>query len=180
MTHEEASQFLKPVRISEGEVWADLGAGTGTFTEVLAKSVGQIGRVHAVDRSKESLEQLSSLTQDFPVTLHHQDFSQDLNLANLDGILLANALHYSRRQKQVLSNLMPLLKPAGKLVVLEYDRQVPNPWIPFPVSKQKLVDLTRALKLCAPIILNERASRYGNGTLYLALIKRTQSSDVLL
>lgn len=171
MTHEEAKRFLAPLEINKGEIWADLGAGSGTFTRVLAEQVGQVGQVHAIDRHKGSLEQQALLKGDLPIALHHQDFSNGLHLQNLDGILLANSLHYIRRQQYVLGKHLKLLKPMGKLIVLEYDRRLANPWIPFPVSREKLTELAKALKLPEPIVVNEKASRYGNGTLYLAVMR---------
>src|SRR5690606_11791159 len=37
--------------VTEGGTWADLGAGSGTFTRALASLLGAAGTVYAVDRS---------------------------------------------------------------------------------------------------------------------------------
>jgi ubiquinone/menaquinone biosynthesis C-methylase UbiE len=167
MTHVEAVHLLRPVQIQAGETWADLGAGTGTFSRALAELVGSSRTIHAVDRDKHALTQLSKNNP--LVVTHHQDFTDALNLNHLDGILVANALHFVRQQEKVLKQLVNYLKPSGKLVIIEYDISRANPWVPFPVSFEKLQTLVARANLSEPVKVATKDSRY-HREMYVAVV----------
>jgi ubiquinone/menaquinone biosynthesis C-methylase UbiE len=161
VTHEEALELLRPAHISTGETWAELGAGTGTFTRALAALLGRTGTLHAVDKDRRSLSQIqSSEPEGASITTHHQDFTKGLTLENLDGILMANALHFVRDQAALLTRLTSHLKPIGKLIVIEYDITRANPWVPFPVPFETLKKLLAQLGLKEPVKIMTKPSRY--------------------
>jgi ubiquinone/menaquinone biosynthesis C-methylase UbiE len=169
MTHSEAMQLLRLAEINAGETWADLGAGTGTFSSVLAELVTSTGTLHAVDKDKHVLAQLAKAN---PSTItHHQDFTDPLKVKNLDGVLIANALHFVRRQEKVLKEVSSNLKPNGKFVILEYDISRANPWVPFPVPFDKLQDLAAGAGLSAPVKVARKDSRY-HREMYVAVINK--------
>ena len=63
MTTDEASELIRDAVLTDhgepvGPVWADMGAGSGTFTFALARLLGPEGRVVAVDREPAALESL--------------------------------------------------------------------------------------------------------------------------
>ena len=73
----------------------------------------------------------------FPGTNVHYlqaDFTKRLDLPALDGIVMANALHFVRRKEPVLEMLGSYLKPDGRLVLVEYNADSGNLWVPFPLS----------------------------------------------
>jgi ubiquinone/menaquinone biosynthesis C-methylase UbiE len=171
MTHEEALRVLRPADISTGEIWAELGAGSGTFTLVLAELVGETGTVHAVDKDKRALNYIETKgPKSAPITTHHQDFTKPLHLENLDGILLANALHFVRDQAGLLHRLKLHLKPTGKLLVIEYDIARGNPWVPFPVPFETLKILAARANLQAPVKVMTKPSRY-HREMYVAVVR---------
>ncbi|HKG90754.1 MAG TPA: class I SAM-dependent methyltransferase, partial [Gemmatimonadaceae bacterium] len=101
MTAAEALALLAPARpAAAGATWADLGAGGGTFTRALAALLGAGGTVYAVDRDPRSVESLRALaareSRDAArVIVVEADFTRPLGVpASLDGLLLANALHF--------------------------------------------------------------------------------------
>jgi SAM-dependent methyltransferase len=93
-----------------------------------------------VDRDEGALRaQDRSLRTRYPqVTLHpvHADFTQPLDLPALDGMVMANALHFVSPQKQVevIRRLKGYLKPGGRLIVVEYNVDRGNLWVPHPLS----------------------------------------------
>jgi ubiquinone/menaquinone biosynthesis C-methylase UbiE len=149
-------------------VWADLGAGTGTFTKALAELVGANGTIHAVDRDKHALSQLAQSNP--AIITHQQDFTEPLSLKNLDGILMANSLHFVRKQTQVLGELSTHLKPNGKFIIIEYNITRANHWVPFPVSFERLKELAAQLGLNEPVKVATRPSSY-HREMYVAVIK---------
>lgn len=169
MTHQDAVALLKNVPIP-GETWADLGAGSGTFTHALSELLGPGGSVLAVDRNANALRHIGSASPDGAVieTLH-ADFAEALTLPPLDGLLLANSLHFVRQQVPVLRHLAGFLKPGGKAVFLEYDAPRASPWNPYPLPFARLSQVAAASGLGELQELSRRPSAFGGRELYLAV-----------
>jgi ubiquinone/menaquinone biosynthesis C-methylase UbiE len=159
----------------QGGTWADLGAGDGTFTRALLELLGPSGRVYAVDRDRRSLSALDDVPG---VERIVADFQKTLALPELDGILIANALHFVRDQKQVLARLVEHVKPNGRVVIVEYDRRAASQWVPFPISSAALPALCKAAGLGDPTIVARRPSAYA-GDLYAAFATRLGGSPAL-
>src|SRR5262249_45321379 len=138
MEHEEHVQLLRGGVAEPGGIWADLGSGTRTFTLALADLLGPGGTIYSVDRDRAALhEQERALQARFPaVTVHPlmADFTNKLNLPPLDGVVMANSLHYVRDKGPVLALIRDYLKPAGRLLLVEYNADRGNPWVPHPLS----------------------------------------------
>ena len=69
-----------------------------------------------------------------PARFQTADFTQPLDLPPLDGILMANSLHFVRDKVPVVQRLRSLLKPNGKFLLVEYDTDHSNRWVPYPLS----------------------------------------------
>lgn len=133
------------VRRGEGGVWADLGAGTGAFTLALADLIGPLGLIHAVDRDRAALAELrSAFVSSVPVAevrTHAADFTRTLDLRELDGIVMANALHFVDDKLPLLRRVRGYLKPGGRLLLVEYDSDRGNDWVPYPLSFERWCEL---------------------------------------
>lgn len=126
-----ALDLVRHPRLSAGPSarWADLGCGTGLFTNALAQLLPEGSTVYAVDKSRSALDQVPKP----PGGIHQEkllaDFAGDnLPLPPLDGILMANSLHYVRDQVDFLARTRSWLKPEGCFLVIEYDLTKANPW----------------------------------------------------
>ena len=64
------------------------------------------------------------------------DVTGPLPLPELEGLVAANSLHYVRpeRQVEVIRTLAGHLRPGGRFVVVEYDADRGNRWVPHPFS----------------------------------------------
>ena len=172
MTHDEAAKLIAPAVPAHGSRWADLGAGTGTFTRALASLLAPGACVYAVDRDPRAL---SALGTDARITPLRADFGdpgawEALALPPLDGILLANALHFVADQASVLARLAAGLRPGGRLVLVEYEGRPASRWVPYPVSSARLATLLPA-GMSAPVLAGSRPSAFG-GTMYAAWSER--------
>ena len=49
-------------------------------------------------------------------------------------MLAANSLHFVKQRDPVLAAITDVLRPGGRLVVVEYDADRGNPWVPHPFS----------------------------------------------
>lgn len=138
MDHDDHVGLLRDGVLGGGTTWADLGSGEGAFTLALADLLGPTGSIHTVDRDGRALQvQLRALRDRFPgVSLLPlvADFTKPLELPSIDGIVMANSLHFQRDKLAVLRLVGGYLRPGGRLVLVEYDADHGNPWVPYPLS----------------------------------------------
>jgi len=136
--HRDHVELIRDGVEGGGLVWADLGSGAGAFTLALADLVGPPGSIHSVDRDRRALdEQLRALHRSFPavaVTAMVADFTRPLELPPLDGVVMANSLHFERDKLAVLRLVRGYLRPGGRLILVEYDTDQGNHWVPYPLS----------------------------------------------
>jgi len=139
MDHAEHVMLLRD-GVPAGGAWADLGSNTGAFTLALADLVGATGEIYSVDRDAGALRtQERALRARFPgvpVRSIRADFTRPL-----DGVVMANSLHFQRDKRPVLALLRGYLKPGGRLILVEYNVDQGNPWVPHPISYRSWVEL---------------------------------------
>jgi SAM-dependent methyltransferase len=154
------------------KVWADLGCGTGLFSQALALLIPAGSKIFAVDTNRAALNRITPSKRVTIETLN-ADFSKDpLQMSGLDGILMANSLHFIQDKPSFISKLDKLLGGEGSFLIVEYNTDEPNPWVPFPISFKELVDLFLRLGYQVIRKINELPSRYDHATIYSALIKK--------
>lgn len=160
--------------ISEtGGVWADLGAGSGNFTWALGAILGPQATIHAIDRDARAVQAIERRLQtERPSAIiqpRQADVTRPLSLPPLDGILLANVLHFIRQQEQFLAQIAAYIKPGGRLLVVEYEQARPIPWVPFPVAFNRLAPLAQRAGFASPTQIATRRSPSSGQTMYAAV-----------
>lgn len=159
------------------ETWADVGAGTGAFTLAIAELLGAGGRLIAVDRDRKALAQnTEAMTGRYPRVAIESlvaDFTGTLDLPPLDGLVAANSLHFVPRDQQVeaIRALASYLRPGGRFVVVEYDADQGNPWVPHPFTFASWERLASAAGLVGPRRLHRVPSGF-LGAIYSAVALR--------
>lgn len=137
MIHSDHVALLRD-GVPSGGVWADFGSGGGAFTLALAELIGAAGHIHSVEQDASVLRQQQNAMRaqfpDVPVTYHHADFTTRLDLEPLDGIVMANSLHFIRDKTPVLALMRGYLKPGGRFILVEYNADTGNMWVPYPLS----------------------------------------------
>jgi ubiquinone/menaquinone biosynthesis C-methylase UbiE len=141
VNHSDLVALLQDAGLEPGGRWADLGAGEGAFTLALADLLGPGSHITAVDRDAGALQTLAvQMRKRFPdVGLEAKvfDFTRPLGLSNLDGMVMANSLHFVREKAPVLESVRNMLRPGGRLVVVEYGSDRGNPWVPHPFTYER-------------------------------------------
>ena len=164
MDHNDHVWLIRRGAGGGGRVWADLGAGTGAFTLALADVLGDGAEIHAVDREARALRANDAATRDrFPgvsAHFHEADFTGQLELPALDGVVMANSLHFQREQLAVVRHVRALLKPGGRVVVVEYSLERGNPAVPHPVPFERWEQLAADAGFERTELLERRPSRW--------------------
>ncbi|HWJ26771.1 MAG TPA: methyltransferase domain-containing protein [Flavisolibacter sp.] len=169
----DAIDLIRNDRIIKEQVtvWADLGSGNGMFTQALSYLLKAGSLIYAVDSSKSALSQMRPLPDGINVEKIRADFIQDVfAFHNLDGILLANALHYVSDKVSFFRKAEQWLQPAGCFLLVEYDTDRSNPWVPYPISFKTLGRLIGQLEYQGIEKLHERPSIYNKAPIYSAVV----------
>ncbi len=162
MQLEEAQNLISHPSLDGEGVWADLGCGTGLFTQALASFLAAGSTIYAVDKNAGALQQVPEAFGQASIVRHQADFAKNhLSLPHLDGILMANSLHFVRNKGKFLQEISQYLKSQATLLVVEYDRSLPNPWVPYPLRYAKLAPLMEKAGFGKVQKVGERESRYG-------------------
>jgi SAM-dependent methyltransferase len=173
--HHDHVRMLRDGVAGGGHEWADLGSGEGAFTLALADLLGPGGSIHTIDRDGMALDvQLEALRDRFPsvgVTPLVADFATPLSLPPLDGIVMANSLHFERDKLSVLRLIGGYLRPGGRFILVEYDADRGNPWVPYPLSYRTWEKLSAEADLRDTRRLASVPSRF-LGSIYSALSLR--------
>ena len=175
MDHADLVALLQGGVTAKGGRWADLGAGEGAFTRALADLLGPGAQITAVDRDAGSLRRLGrEMGKRAPSTSVETvvaDFTGPLSLSGLDGVVMANSLHFVRDKASVLESVREMLRPGGTLIVVEYDTDKGNGWVPHPFSYATWEALAAAAGFDETRRLRMYPSRYF-GSMYSAASRR--------
>jgi SAM-dependent methyltransferase len=165
----DGARFDKPAP----STWADLGCGDGTFTLALAEGLAPGSTVHAVDRDARAVGSVPPVAGAVRIATYVSDFTRPWPFASgLDGILMANSLHFVESQHEFLRRCEASLAPSGRFLIVEYDTDIANPWVPHPVSLTLLTRLAGDVGFRRVQKLGSRRSRYHRAALYAALCER--------
>lgn len=165
MSPRDAKLFIDHpgIKTAYPQHWADLGCGTGLFTRALFQLLPARSEVYALDRDQFRFAEagIHFIQQDFvrnppvfPVQLH--------------GVLMANSLHFVADKMDFLTRLKEQLLPAAAFLLVEYDSNQANPWVPYPLPKQAAVELFTSLGFDFQGHLHEQASLYNRANIYSA------------
>lgn len=151
--------------------WADLGCGSGTFTKALATLLRERSKIYAVDKVDQPIK--SPNENKVEIEFIRLDFiNEALPFTNLDGILMANALHYVKEKDTLIKKLTTHLKPTGQFIIIEYDTKNSNQWVPYPINFENLRKTFSTAGFRDVKKFNERKSIYQAGKMYAAVVRR--------
>ena len=166
MNHADLVALLRPGIHEKGGRWADLGAGEGAFTLALAELLGPGAHITAIDKDARALRGIGS-----GIETRVADFTKPMDLHDLDGLVMANSLHFVADKAPVLRLVRDMLRPGGRLIVVEYSTDRGNPWVPHPFTYPTWVRMAEAAGLQGTEQLHSVPSRYF-GSMYSAVSKR--------
>ncbi len=165
MDHNDHVNLLKPAELSPGGTWADFGAGSGAFTLALRELVGPQAHIYAVDKDGAALKELQrNYAARFGETSSLQVVQKAFFLIDdfpaLDGIVMANSLHFVIHKARLLKKLYSFLRPGGTFLLVEYNVDSGNTWVPDPLSFETWRTLARRMGFSEPRLLATHPSRF--------------------
>ena len=165
MNHTDHVNLLKPADLKQDGIWADFGAGSGAFTLALRELVGPHTNIYAVDKDRRGFNELEKVHREKFTTSQNvhpmrADFSGVLSLPPLDGIVMANSLHYFKDKEKLLRHVRSFLKMNGVLLLVEYNVDSGNMWVPYPLSFETYRSLAPRAGFSEPSLLATKPSRF--------------------
>jgi ubiquinone/menaquinone biosynthesis C-methylase UbiE len=146
--YQKPHEVMEALRLKEGEVIADIGAGSGYFTLRLAHHVGAKGHVYGVDISPDMVRHLNRRISDARLL----NVSTILALPDnpllprpVDRFLIVDVWHHIEKQPEYLGLMKKMLKPGGQVVMIDFHKKA-LPVGPPPEMKIAREDLLRQMQ----------------------------------
>ena len=133
--YDNREKIVEELGLKPGMAVADVGAGTGLFTRLIAPAVGKEGKVYAVDIAPAFVTHtlLSCRARGFTQVEGIVCTADDAKLppGSVDVIFICDTYHHFEYPQKTMASLLRALKPGGRLFVLDFERieGVSSDWI---------------------------------------------------
>ncbi|CAN5913342.1 class I SAM-dependent methyltransferase [soil metagenome] len=127
---EQPEKMIEALEIAPGSIVADVGAGVGYHSLILARKVGSEGIVYATDVQPQMLNMLierveaAGVDNVVPVLCSHN--YTGLPPGHVDLALMVDVYHEAADPEALLRGLRRALKPEGRLVLVEFRGEDPS------------------------------------------------------
>lgn len=121
---EKPEIVIEAMKLTNGDVVAEVGAGTGFYARRVARAVAPDGVVYANDiqpellavlRQKAAEEKLSNI-----IPILGEEADPKLPEGKFDWILLVDVYHELQKPEPMLAAFRKALKPSGRIALVEY------------------------------------------------------------
>jgi ubiquinone/menaquinone biosynthesis C-methylase UbiE len=146
---EHPAQVIDALDLRPGEIVADLGAGSGYFTFRMAPKVAETGKVLAVEIQEAMLNTLRTRAATLKATnvevVQGSEIDPHLPATGVDLVLVVDVYHELAYPFEVMTKVREALKPAGRVVFVEYRKE--DPQVPIKeVHKMSVEQLEKEMK----------------------------------
>lgn len=141
--YDRRRQILSALELKPGMTVADVGAGTGLFTRLFARSVGKQGKVYAVDIADNFVSNVLRTGKEQGLTniigIVNTQQSTKLPANSVDLVFLSDTYHHLEYPRAMLRSIHQALKPGGRLAVIDFRKQlgVSSGWVMSHVRADK-------------------------------------------
>jgi ubiquinone/menaquinone biosynthesis C-methylase UbiE len=124
---QQPEKVIAALQIRPGDQVADLGAGGGYFTFKLAKAVGAVGKVYAVDIDREMTDLIAKRAKQESLqnveSIVATPTDPMLPKSGVDLIFTSNTYHHIENRGAYFTSLRAYLKPGGKVAIIDFDER---------------------------------------------------------
>ena len=122
--HDNKGQILDALHLERGMAVADVGAGSGLFTQDFSRAVGDDGTVFVVDVQDYFLEHVRAELETAGIKnakfVKADQRSSNLPESSIDLAFMCDVYHHVEYPQSYLASLRRALKPNGRLIVIDF------------------------------------------------------------
>jgi len=120
----DRDRLVAALAVKPGSVVAEIGAGTGEMTVLMAQAVGAGGRMYSNELNAERLKKIREAADAAGLgnvsTVEGGEDGARLPDACCDGIFMRDVYHHFSDPAAMNASLMRALKPGGRLAIIEF------------------------------------------------------------
>lgn len=124
--YDNREAIVSRLGLTPGMAVADVGAGTGLFTRLIAEKVGPAGKVYAVDIAKTFVDHtvMSSHVRGLKQVEGIVCTPDDAKLppASVDLVFICDTYHHFEFPHKTMTSIAKALKPGGRVALLDFER----------------------------------------------------------
>ena len=120
-------EIIKSLKICDGNIIGDIGAGGGYFTFQFSKKVGKSGRVYAIDTNQKFLNFIDSESKKDTIINIKPVLAAENTLSlpeTVDIFFLRNVFHHLPEPAEYFKNIKQFLKTDGKIAIIDYNKNI--------------------------------------------------------
>jgi arsenite methyltransferase len=125
--YQKPHEVIMALGLKQGEVVADIGAGSGYFTFRLAQQVGETGRVYAADVNPDMILHMNRRIRDMKlrnvVTVLSATDDPLLMDGSIDRFFICDTWHHIQSQERYLALIKKMLKPGGQVIMIDFQKR---------------------------------------------------------
>ncbi len=123
---EYRNEILDVLQLKKRTDVADIGAGTGFFSRMMAHKVGRRGKVYAVDIAENFIEHIDELSKKEGLknieAIVCSERSVDLPENSIDVAFICDVYHHFEYPLDSMASLHKAMRPGGRLVIVDFER----------------------------------------------------------
>jgi protein-L-isoaspartate O-methyltransferase len=119
------------LQLKPGMTAADIGAGSGFLSRVMAQQVGPSGRVFATERDPKMVAYVADRARAEGlanvVAVQEKEAATGLEPATVDAVAVVNAFSGFSKPREMVESIAATLKPGGTLLIVDLPREGQGP-----------------------------------------------------
>jgi arsenite methyltransferase len=143
--YQKPHDVVMALGLKEGEVVADIGAGSGYFAWRFTHHVGDKGKVYAVDINPDMIVYMNRRFRDMQLkniaTVLAAPDDPFLMDASIDRFFFCDTWHHIENKTQYLTLMKKMLKPEGQVIMIEFHKKelTVGPPVEMKIAREDLV-----------------------------------------
>ncbi|MBI2820252.1 MAG: methyltransferase domain-containing protein [Acidobacteria bacterium] len=129
----KVNEVIEKLRLKPGDIVADIGSGSGTFSIPMAKAIAPNGILYAVDIDQKMLDYVAEKAKKEGVTNLRTVLGEYedplLPVKDVDVVFYHRTLHMIEKRQAHVNNTAKYLKPDGRIVVIDKNREDSANWM---------------------------------------------------